>query len=60
MTPVFFDGDENKPVIDVCRDALNELRELGYLKSGDLVLFTHGDKIETTGSTNTCKILTVE
>ena len=60
VTPVFFDGDENKPVIDVCRDALNELRELGYLKSGDLVLFTHGDKIETTGSTNTCKILTVE
>jgi pyruvate kinase len=60
VTPVFFDGDETKPVADVCRDALDVLKELGYLKSGDLVLFTHGDKIETIGSTNTCKILTVE
>ena len=60
VTPVFFDGDESKPVVDVCRDALDVLKGLGYLKSGDLVLFTHGDKIETTGSTNTCKILTVE
>ncbi|MGL4205790.1 MAG: pyruvate kinase [Aeromonadaceae bacterium] len=60
VTPVFFDGDETKPIIEVCRDALEVLKELGYLKSGDLVLFTHGDNMETIGSTNNCKILTVE
>ncbi len=60
VTPVFFDGDETKPIIEVCRDALEVLKELGYLRSGDLVLFTHGDNMETIGSTNNCKILTVE
>ncbi len=60
VTPIDFDADESKPVIEVCLDALNELKALGYLKSGDLVLVTHGDKIETIGSTNTCKLMTVE
>ena len=60
VTPVFFDGDETKPIIEVCRDALEVLKQLSYLKSGDLVLFTHGDSMETIGSTNNCKILTVE
>ncbi len=60
VTPIRFDADENKPVLEVCLDALNELKGKGYLKSGDLVLVTHGDKIETIGSTNTCKLMTVE
>jgi len=60
VTPILFDADESKPVIEVCLDALNELKSKGYLKSGDLVLVTHGDKIETIGSTNTCKLMTVE
>jgi len=60
VTPVFFDGDETKPASEICRDALQVLKQLGYLQAGDLVIFTHGDKMETTGSTNTSKILTVE
>ena len=60
VTPFFFDGDETKPLAEVCRDALFELKNKGFLKAGDLVLFTLGDKLEITGSTNTCKILTVE
>ncbi len=60
VTPVFIVGDENKPASEICRDALQVLKELGHLQAGDLVIFTHGDKMEITGSTNTCKILTVE
>ncbi len=60
VTPVYFDGDENLPVLQFCLDALNVLKEQGYVKAGDLVIVTHGDKLETTGSTNTCKLITVE
>jgi pyruvate kinase len=61
VTPVLFDGDEsNKPVYEVCHDALAVLKAKGLLHSGDLVLLTHGDKMDTVGSTNTCKVLLVE
>ncbi len=60
VTPVFFDADETKPVIQVCMDATAELKARGYLKSGDLILMTYGDKLESIGSTNTCKIMIVE
>jgi len=39
--------------------ALAELKLQGHVESGDVVLFTYGDKMETVGGTNTCKILTV-
>jgi pyruvate kinase len=38
----------------------NELKSRGYLKSGDLILMTYGDKIESIGGTNTCKMMIVE
>ena len=41
------------------REALNTLVELGSLSTGDTVILTHGDAMETIGATNTVKILTV-
>lgn len=40
--------------------ALAELKLQGFVESGDMVLFTFGDSMETVGGTNTCKILTVK
>lgn len=40
--------------------ALAELKLQGHVESGDVVLFTCGDRMETVGGTNTCKILTVK
>jgi pyruvate kinase len=55
--PVFFDqiGDIN----DVIRDVLSQLKAQGYLQNGDLVALTHGDQVEFSGTTNTCKLLKV-
>ena len=39
------------------REALDQLVELGRLNKGDLILLTHGDKMETIGATNTMKIM---
>ena len=44
---------------DMARATLNALHDAGKLSKGDLVLLTHGDAMETMGSTNTMKILTV-
>lgn len=44
---------------DVARKALETLAQAGYLKSGDMVLMTKGDSMETIGGTNTCKVLIV-
>ncbi|MEH3790856.1 hypothetical protein POW49_24270, partial [Escherichia coli] len=41
-------------------EAVNLLRDKGYLMSGDLVIVTQGDVMSTVGSTNTTRILTVE
>jgi len=35
------------------------LKTKGHLKTGDLVILTHGDVMETVGSSNTCKIIEV-
>jgi len=40
--------------------ALAELKLQGHVNSGDVVMFTCGDRMETVGGTNTCKILTVK
>ncbi|MDP2560307.1 pyruvate kinase [Psychrobium sp. 1_MG-2023] len=40
--------------------ALAELKIQGHVSEGDLVLFTCGDRMETVGGTNTCKILKVK
>lgn len=60
VTPVHFDADETKPIYEICREALDVLKAKGLVKSGDMVLLTHGDKMEIVGSTNTCKVMVVE
>ncbi|WP_116472917.1 pyruvate kinase [Zobellella maritima] len=60
VTPVFFEPSDEQNTAEVCREALACLKQSGYVNAGDLVLLTHGDKMEVVGSTNTCKILTVE
>ncbi|MCD1484087.1 pyruvate kinase, partial [Klebsiella pneumoniae] len=46
--------------VAAAHDAVNLLRDKGYLVSGDLVVVTQGDVMSTIGSTNTTRILTVE
>ena len=47
-------------ILIIEHDAVNLLRDKGYLVSGDLVVVTQGDVMSTIGSTNTTRILTVE
>jgi pyruvate kinase len=58
VTPVYFDS-HNDGVI-AANDAVNRLRDKGFLVSGDLVIVTQGDVMETVGTTNTSRILRVE
>ncbi|MDU6109645.1 MAG: pyruvate kinase [Klebsiella pneumoniae] len=58
VTPVFFDSQNDG--VAAAHDAVNLLRDKGYLVSGDLVVVTQGDVMSTIGSTNTTRILTVE
>lgn len=57
VTPVYFESttSNNSEYID---NALNTLKNEGYLTTGDLVLLTHGDDMHA-GSTNTCRIINV-
>ncbi|PHQ74056.1 MAG: pyruvate kinase [Shewanella sp.] len=55
---VHFDSSNLSPE-DVAPKALETLTAAGYLKSGDMVLMTKGDSMETIGGTNTCKVLIV-
>ena len=43
---------------DYIRNAIDTLKDAGYLKKDDLILITHGDD-HSAGSTNTCKIIKV-
>ncbi|WP_080221059.1 pyruvate kinase [Salmonella enterica] len=58
VTPVHFDSAADGVV--AAHEAVNLLRDKGYLVSGDLVIVTQGDVMSTVGSTNTTRILTVE
>ncbi|RUO81279.1 pyruvate kinase [Idiomarina tyrosinivorans] len=54
--PIAFDSTVTQnPVLE----AIEEVKKLGHIKAGDLVILTHGDVMETVGSTNTCKIIEV-
>lgn len=44
----------------VIESALSQLKEQGYIQAGDRVMLTHGDELDLTGSTNTCKLLVVK
>lgn len=58
VTPVLFTGDCDGLTAAVA--ATNQLRDKGFLMSGDLVIITQGDVMALVGSTNTCRILRVE
>ncbi len=57
VVPVFYDRDSR--TADTAQIALQMLKEQGALVSGDLVVLTHGDELQS-GGTNTTRILTVE
>jgi len=58
VTPVYFDSNNDGVV--AAHDAINLLRDKGFLMSGDLVIVTQGDVMSTTGTTNTSRVLRVE
>ncbi|MCL1089427.1 pyruvate kinase [Shewanella profunda] len=58
VLPIYFDSTIH-PADELAQKALEALTVAGYLKSGDLVLMTKGDAMETIGGTNTCKVLIV-
>ncbi|CAO96543.1 pyruvate kinase [Erwinia tasmaniensis] len=58
VTPVYFDS--NNEGVAAAHDAINLLRDKGFLISGDLVIVTQGDVMGTTGTTNTSRVLRVD
>jgi len=59
VTPVYFKSAKEH-LLEICYDALVQLKEQGYLQQGDQVMLTFGDMLGKKGSTNTMKILTVQ
>ena len=57
--PAFFDSTalDGQSLADAAIDAI---KAKAGLKSGDLVIMTHGDVMETIGASNTCKIVQVK
>ncbi|MDT7524948.1 pyruvate kinase [Pseudidiomarina sp. GXY010] len=56
--PINFDSTQSEPH-ELVHDAIEQVKKRGHLVSGDLVILTHGDVMESVGSTNTCKIIEV-
>ncbi|CUS49028.1 MAG: pyruvate kinase Pyk [Idiomarinaceae bacterium HL-53] len=56
--PVYFDSTKAQNT-DVLRHAIKLVQDMGMIKSGDYVIITHGDIMETVGASNTTKILMV-
>ena len=58
VKPVYFDSSGSEPG-QLKQDVIEVLKEKGLLEVGDLFVMTYGDEMETVGSTNACKIVTV-
>lgn len=58
VKPVYIDTTSSQPGY-LTQDVVEVLREKGILKVGDQFILTYGDKMETKGATNVCKIVTV-
>lgn len=59
--PVFFDSTAEKAAGRTLSDAaIDAIRAKAGLKTGDLVILTHGDVMETVGASNTCRIVQVK
>lgn len=57
VTPVYC--EEASRTVEGAKNAIELLKEKGYLVSGDLVLLTQGDELAE-GGTNTCRTLVVD
>lgn len=57
--PAFFDTRAIS-AIELSAAAIQCIAKLAELKSGDLVILTHGDQMETIGASNTCKVVQVK
>lgn len=56
--PLYFDTRESQ-LSSLIRDAMAVVEKRGHLNKGDFVIVTHGDVMETVGSSNTLKIMQV-
>ena len=57
--PVFFDSSKHN-MNSLITGVIVTLKAKDMVQSGDLIIMTYGDVMETVGATNTCKILKVE
>ncbi|TKB44837.1 pyruvate kinase [Thalassotalea mangrovi] len=57
--PVYFDSTQSTNDT-LSSEVLEAVEQHSDLKTGDLVIFTHGDMMETVGATNTMKVLTIK
>lgn len=57
--PVFFDS-HGISHDHLANEAIAAVKQAAGLQSGDLVILTHGDVMETIGASNTCKIMAVK
>ena len=55
--PIEFDSTQFEGI--GAREALDKLLEVSSLEKGDVIILTHGDKMETVGASNTMKIMVV-
>jgi pyruvate kinase len=58
VKPVFFDSSDSEPG-HLKQDVIDVLKAKNIVSSGDLFVLTYGDEMETVGSTNSLKIVTV-
>jgi len=59
VTPVYFDSHADAG-ISSAQEAINTLKNKGYVHSGDIVIITQGDVMDIIGSTNCMRIITVQ
>lgn len=58
VKPVYFDSRGSEPG-QLKQDVIEILKDKGIIESGDQFIMTYGDEMETVGSTNASKIVTV-
>ena len=59
VKPVFFDSRDSAPG-ELRKDVVALLKEKNLVENGDIVILTHGDRMETIGATDSIKIIVVE
>ena len=59
VKPVFFDSRDSAPG-ELRKDLVALLKEKNLVEDGDIVILTHGDRMETIGATDAIKIIVVE